>query len=38
LTAEPCIPPHIVVFFFFGVLPAVNFDNQAFFKGEEIKM
>jgi hypothetical protein len=33
---EPCIPQKVLVFFFFGLLAAVNFDNQAFFKGDEI--
>ena len=33
---EPGIPPHIVIFFFAGALAAVYFDNQAFFKGDEI--
>jgi hypothetical protein len=36
LTAEPLIAPDIVIFFSFGVLSAVHFDNQAFFKGYEI--
>jgi hypothetical protein len=36
LTAEPCITPNIFVFFFFGVLAAINFDNQASLKGDEI--
>jgi hypothetical protein len=36
LTAKPCIPPYIFIFFFVGVLAAVHFDNQAFFKGDEI--
>jgi hypothetical protein len=36
LATEPFIPQNIFVFFFVGVLAAVYFDNQAFFKGDEI--
>ena len=36
MTAEPCIPPQIVIFFVVGMLAAVYFHNQAFFKSDKI--
>ena len=33
---EPCIAPNVVIFFFFGMLAAIYFDNQSFIKGDEI--
>jgi hypothetical protein len=36
LAAEPGIPRLVLIFIFFGVLPAVDFDHQAPVKGHEI--